>query len=255
MNELLLYVEILLPALIAGLLILLTHIPLGAKVLAKGIIFFDLAIAQLAAFGVVLSALLLDSAQEKWLTQSRAVCTALLGACFLYYLRTFSVKFQEAVIGIIFLLSSTGELLVLTKDPQAHDTFQQLMLGQILWVGYQDIAYLIVFTALIAFLWAVIKRWNEEMAFYVAFALAVTMSTQFIGVYLVFASLIIPALGSQKASKPWLTASFIGVSSYVMGLLLSALFDLPSGALISWCMVMMCGVCLSTKCIRLSLKS
>ncbi len=255
MNELLLYVEILLPALIAGLLILLTHIPLGAKVLAKGIIFFDLAIAQLAAFGVVLSALLLDIAQEKWLTQSIAVCTALLGACFLYYLRTFSVKFQEAVIGIIFLLSSTGVLLVLTKDPQAHDTFQQLMLGQILWVGYQDIAYLIVFTALIAFLWAVIKRWNEEMAFYVAFALAVTMSTQFIGVYLVFASLIIPALGSQKASKPWLTASFIGVSSYVMGLLLSALFDLPSGALISWCMVMMCGVCLSTKCIRLSLKS
>ena len=70
MNELLLYVEILLPALIAGLLILLTHIPLGAKVLAKGIIFFDLAIAQLAAFGVVLSALLLDIAQEKWLTQS-----------------------------------------------------------------------------------------------------------------------------------------------------------------------------------------
>ncbi|MFC3150414.1 metal ABC transporter permease [Litoribrevibacter euphylliae] len=239
MTDVMLHLEILLPAFLAGLVILVTHIPLGSKVLSKGIIFFDLAIAQLAAFGVVLSSLVLDFSDATWTVHAIALLTALSGACLLYALRKHSIKFQEAVIGTIFLLSSTGVLLVLTQDSSAHETFQQLMLGQILWVSYEDVLTLCGYTLVLIITWRLIQQFNKELAFYITFALTITMSTQFIGVYLVFASLIIPALASQKFQHRWLVASLVGISSYLVGLLLSALLDLPSGALISWCMVVM----------------
>ena len=69
-----------------------------------------------------------------------------------------------------------------------------------------------------------------------AFALAVTASVQVVGVYLVFSSLIIPALATRalRGRRQYAAAWFIGVAGYAIGLGLSALFDLPSGAIIVW---------------------
>jgi zinc/manganese transport system permease protein len=71
------------------------------------------------------------------------------------------------------------------------------------------------------------------------FALAITASVQLVGVYLVFASLIVPALATVGMSgKRQLVAAYaIGLAGYVSGLALSAVFDLPSGALIVWTLV------------------
>jgi zinc/manganese transport system permease protein len=72
--------------------------------------------------------------------------------------------------------------------------------------------------------------------FYALFALAITVSVQLVGVYLVFASLIVPALATSNLSgRRQLTAAYaVGVAGYAMGLVLSAIFDLPSGAMIVW---------------------
>ena len=74
--------------------------------------------------------------------------------------------------------------------------------------------------------------------FYGLFALAVTASVQMVGIYLVFSSLIIPALAVRNwpESRKMLGAYLIGAIAYVLGLALSAIFDLPSGAVIVWCL-------------------
>jgi zinc/manganese transport system permease protein len=72
--------------------------------------------------------------------------------------------------------------------------------------------------------------------FYAVFAVAVTASVQVVGVYLVFSSLIIPALatGTHAGKKALAMGNGLGALGYALGLALSALFDLPSGAVIVW---------------------
>ena len=89
---------------------------------------------------------------------------------------------------------------------------------------------------LLAALWL---GWVERLGrfgFYAAFALAVTASVQLVGVYLVFSSLIIPALAprAQRGARRHGLAYGLGALGYAVGLALSAVFDLPSGAVIVW---------------------
>ncbi len=226
--------DILLPAFITGLIILASHIPLGQRVLKKGIIFFDLAIAQLSAFGVVFFSTMFTPINHPLAIQLMAAGTAVAGALLLYRGRHLSVKLQEALIGILFMLSATGIMLLLAQDPHAGEKFNTLLLGQILWVSYQDLDNLLLLSLGIWGLWIVLGRVNKELAFYPCFALAITLSTQWIGVYLVFASLILPALVSQHYRYAKTVAFIVGGCSYLLGLIISALFDLPSGAVISW---------------------
>jgi zinc/manganese transport system permease protein len=77
----------------------------------------------------------------------------------------------------------------------------------------------------------------EGLPFYVLFAFAVTTSVQLVGIYLVFASLIIPALATLKISgrtARFGTGFLLGGIGYALGLALSAWLDLPSGAVIVW---------------------
>ena len=81
----------------------------------------------------------------------------------------------------------------------------------------------------------------RDKGFYIVFAFAVTASVQFVGVYLVFASLIIPALATQRMQGPgslW-AAYLLGAIAYVAGILLSAVFDLPTGAVTVWTMALL----------------
>lgn len=110
---------------------------------------------------------------------------------------------------------------------------------QILWISYEDLDNLLLLTLGIGGLWWGLSRVNRELAFYPCFALAITLLTQWIGVYLVFASLILPALVSQNSRLPKTTAFVLGASSYLLGLVISALLDLPSGAVISWTLALM----------------
>jgi zinc/manganese transport system permease protein len=231
--------SILLPAFLAGLLVLTTHVPLGIRVLSKGIVFIDLAIAQIAGLGVIVAGLA-DIEPGGWQVQCAAALAALAGSLLLTWTERKWPDVQEAQIGVVFVLAATGGILLLAKNPHGGEYLRDLLAGQILWVSYRQLLVPLGVSVLtLAVLWG----WRErlpQLAFYLVFAIAVTASVQLIGVYLVFATLIVPALGSRRVASPrprLLLAYAIGVVGYAAGLVLSSALDLPSGALIVWCLV------------------
>jgi len=224
------------PALVAGLLVLATHVPLGTQVLDRGIVFIDLAIAQIAGLGVI-GADALGLPEGGIAVQLSAVCAALLGAWLLTWTERRAPQQQEALIGVMFILAACAGILLLAGNPHGGEHLKDLLVGQILWVNTTQLLWLAGVSALLlAALW---MGWVERLGrfgFYAVFALAVTASVQLVGVYLVFASLIIPALGTrmQRGRRRHVVAYGIGALGYALGLALSALFDLPSGAVIVW---------------------
>lgn len=129
--------SILIPAFIAGVLVLTTHVPLGQEVLKRGIIFIDLAIAQIAGLGLI-AAHTFDYELSPWAIQLIALGSALSGAIFLGWLERHFQDVQEAFIGVVFILSATGGLLLLANNPQAGEHLKDILSGQILWVDQQD---------------------------------------------------------------------------------------------------------------------
>lgn len=226
------------PAFLAGLLVLATHVPLGAQVLKRGIVFIDLAIAQIAALGVILA----DMAgfEQAWQVQLAAGAAALLGALLLTWTEKRWPEVQEAQIGVLFVLAATGGLLLLAHNPHGGEHLRDLLAGQILWVRYEQLSMPAIVTVLIAAAILLLRERIGRLGFYLLFAIAVTISVQLVGVYLVFASLIVPSLGVRNyapRARLW-CAWLIGIAGYAVGLLLSILFDLPSGALIVWCLAL-----------------
>ena len=228
---------IVLPAFLAGLLVLTTHIPLGAQVLKRGIVFIDLAIAQIAALGVIIaSSGELDP--HGWAVQVAAATAAVLGALLLTWTEKRWPDVQEAQIGVLFILAASAGLLLVAHNPHGGEHLQELLAGQILWVNYPQLLMPALGSAIIV---GVLFFFNDRLArlgFYLVFALAVTASVQLVGVYLVFASLIVPSLAVRhyRANRRLAFAYLLGAGGYASGLVLSILLDLPSGALIVWCL-------------------
>jgi zinc/manganese transport system permease protein len=231
------------PALVAGLLVLATHVPLGMEVLKRGIVFIDLAIAQVAALGVVV-AQAAGIAEQGLALQLAAVCAALLGALLLAWTERRTGQQHEAFIGVLFVLAASVGILVLAGNPHGGESLRDLLVGQILWVTTSQLLVLAGLSAVLLAWIAVggIHRFGR-FGFYAAFALAVTASVQLVGVYLVFCSLIVPALGTSGfiGRRRQVLAYGLGAAGYALGLALSALFDLPSGAVVV-CTMAACGL-------------
>jgi zinc/manganese transport system permease protein len=228
--------SILLPAFIAGLLVLATHIPFGMKVLERGVIFADLAVAQIAGLGVILAALL-NLTEKPLVVQLIAGASALCGAALLAWIEKRMAEVKEACIGLTFVLAASGGILLMSRDVHAGEHLKDLLVGQILWVSTNQLIATASLTVALLSLWRWSKLKTHYLGFYGMFALAVTASVQLVGVYLVFASLIIPALATYRIKRRRaLYALAIGTAGYAAGLLLSAWFDLPSGATVVWAM-------------------
>jgi zinc/manganese transport system permease protein len=224
------------PALVAGLLVLATHVPLGTQVLDRGIVFIDLAIAQIAGLGVI-GADALGLPEGGPAVQAAAVCAALAGAWLLTWTERRAAQQQEALIGVMFILAACAGILLLAGNPHGGEHLKDLLVGQILWVNSTQLMWLGGVSAVL--LAALRLGWVQRLGrfgFYGVFALAVTASVQLVGVYLVFSSLIIPALATRahRGARRHAVAYGIGALGYALGLALSALFDLPSGAVIVW---------------------
>lgn len=229
-------VSIIGPAFIAGLLVLMTHVPLGRKVLQRGIIFLDLAIAQSAAFGVVLAGLLFEEENTLFIQLSAGV-SAILSALLLNWTERYWPQYQEAIIGSLFVLMATGSIIALAGNPHGGENLKELLVGQILWITWDQLWSAAVISSLV--LGCVLYFKHPLLNFYCPFAVAVTMSVQLVGVYLVFASLIIPALATIRLSNAgWKIKAFlVGAVGYGLGLISSSVFDLPSGAVVVWSLV------------------
>lgn len=232
--------SILLPAFFAGLVVLLSHVPLGREVLTRGIIFIDLAIAQFAGLGLIIANRLGFEAYGLEM-QFFALCGALVGAALLSVTERFLSEQQEAGIGILFVLAATASLLLLANNPHGGEQLQDLLVGQILWAEWSQLLPALLVGVVTLWLYQKHRALFKSNGFYLLFAVAITQSVQLIGVYLVFATLIIPALASLKLNQQGgqqglVFALSLGIIAYAIGLVLSAAFDLPSGAVIVWAM-------------------
>jgi zinc/manganese transport system permease protein len=240
MNLLSTDLSILGPALIAGLLVAISHVPLGQQVLARGIVFIDLAIAQVAGLGVI-AANSFGLPVEGWGAQAAAGAAALVGALLLTWTERKRAEVQEALIGILFVLASTAQILLLANDPHGGENLKELLAGQILWVSNDQLIRTAVLTAIFAIVWF---RWRERIGrvgFYVLFAVVVTASVQLVGVYLVFTSLIVPAVATYRhAANRQLSFGYaLAFASYLAGLAASVVTDLPSSPVIVWAMAIL----------------
>jgi len=223
--------DILGPAFTAGLVVLATHVPLGREVLRRGIIFLDLAVAQIAGLGVVAAGALLGEAHGL-VIQGSALAAALTGALVLAWCERRWPQIQEAIIGSVFVIAASLGLLILANDPHGGEQLKDLLVGQILWVGWGQIGVAALVTAIVLSAWFGLAG-RRKLLFYPLFALAITTSVQLVGIYLVFASLIIPALAARARQPGTMGYAYAtGVTGYATGLALSGLLDLPAGPLV-----------------------
>ncbi len=228
------------PAFLAGTLVLSIHVPLGQEVLKRGIIFIDIAIAQIAALGVI-AATVFGGELASWQIQLFAGLSAIGGALLIHWLEKNHSAVLEALIGLIFVLAASGALLLASYAPHSDELLHDLLVGQILWVNYEQLLWVMALYIPLLVVWFTSRSTQRPMVFYLVFSLAVTASVQLVGIYLVFASLILPALASRHIVKPktrLLTSYIIGLSGYLLGLIASLLFDLPTGAITVWTLLL-----------------
>jgi zinc/manganese transport system permease protein len=242
--------------LLACLLLALILPVLGRHVLARGVIFVDLALAQIAALGQSV-AFLLGADPHDPSTYYWSFGFTLLGAALFSFLwdREHSVL-QEAFIGISFALATAATLLLLSNAPHGAEHVSGTLSGEALgWVTWRDIAIMAaLFLPVGAFLFASrrklklcsedpkqakqmglsVKKW--DFLFYASFGLVVTSSVKVSGVLAVFSFLIVPVVCSTllgrrgPAQLVWAWAIAFVVS--VLGAVLSYLRDWPMGATI-----------------------
>ncbi|WP_415899167.1 metal ABC transporter permease [Neptuniibacter sp. QD48_11] len=224
-----------LPALVAGLLILASHVPLGRQVLKRGIVFIDLAIAQLAALGTILATQwhFHDAEHDHGalISTLMAVLFSLLGVALVAWINRNLPDWREAFIGLIYVASASLLVLVVAGQPQGGQALTRTLSGDVLWLTWADLVPLGVMAIVIQLL-ALFRPQSLERFFYIAFAVTITLSVMKAGIYLVFACLIAPALAAQVRGKSVGWAYLVGVIGFVVGLLLAWSFDLPAAATI-----------------------
>jgi len=223
---------ILWPAFIAGLLVTATHVPLGMQVLERGIVFIDLAVAQIAGVGVILADYL-GWHPSGAAVQIAALSAALCGAALLTWTERRWPEVQEAIIGVVYVLASSAAILLLAKNPRGGENLKELLVGQILWVNPAHLPLEALIYAAILALWFGFRERLGRIGFYGLFACAVTVSVQLVGLFLVFITLVVPALATYYSRhRRYLKAYAVGVLGYGIGLLASLWLDLPSGSMI-----------------------
>jgi zinc/manganese transport system permease protein len=245
--------EILWVPFLACLVLTGIHVYLGLHVLARGVIFVDLALAQVAALGITVAFLAghpIQSEAAYWY----ALAFTLGGAALFAGTRTSHAPIpHEAIIGIVYAVSAAVAILVVDRAPQGGEHIKQLLVGSVLTVSGGEVARLALLYAIVGTLHWLARRPLLEISFdpdgaaaagrriglwdflfYASFGLVVTSSVRVAGVLLVFSYLIVPA-----AVGALLTASVavrlavgwaLGFAVSVLGLWASFVLDLPTGA-------------------------
>lgn len=241
---------ILLPAFVMSAVMILSHTYLGLHVLARGIIFVDLALAQVAALGVSI-AFLLGEEPHGLSAQLYAFAATLTAAFAFAGLRRISGKTtREVIIGCVYVVATALSIVILSRSSQGMEELKSLFNGNILWVRWQEIAVVAGATALLALLHLVYrKRFYDlsftaedtnkpgflwEFLFFASFAIVITLAVNVAGVLLVFAFLIIPAFSASLVARSLvgrlLMGWGLGLFGAGAGLWLSFTADLPVGA-------------------------
>src|SRR5437588_8754976 len=228
---------------------------LGLHVVQRGIIFIDIAMAQMASLGICL-AVLLHLDLESWTTFGIALTFTLVGAAlFSVTGKRASQIPQEAVIGIAYVVAAAAAVLLLSRAAEGDEQIKNMLVGNILLVSPREVwerfalfiavgifhfifrknFLLVSFNRDAAYQKGLHVRWWDFL-FYAVFGLVVTSFVRIAGVLLVFSYLIVPAVcGINLANRTrprlllgWIIATIGGLG----GLFWSFYGDLPSGAAI-----------------------
>lgn len=250
-------VQLIIPPFVACMVFVAMLGYLGVHIIARGVIFVDLALAQMAALGTTTALLVgLDAGSASGYVFAFGFAT--LGALLFAITRSTSGKPRvphEAIIGIVYVVASAATLLVADKAPHGAETIKEALAGTILWVTWPQIGRLAVAYAVIgAFHWALRRRFftlsmEEDRAiaegwrvrwwdflFYFSFGVAITLAVPIAGVLLVFTFLVVPAALAFLFTRQvrllialsWGSAAVAAAA----GLMVSFRYDLPTGPVI-----------------------
>ena len=225
----------------------------GLHILTRGVIFVDLALAQLATVGIAL-AMLFGFEPVSLEASALGFAFTVAGAALFAWMRRIDERIvpHEALIGITYVVGSAAMILVLSGSPHGSENIKSLLVGAILWITWPEIGWMaLIYGALAALHWIWRERfialsYNRprerrhdtfwDFLFYLIFGVIVTSSVRTAGVLLVFSFLIIPAVMSAFFAKGLgarlLVAWALGALGSALGILVSFQIDLPTGAAI-----------------------
>ena len=227
----------------------------GLHIIRREIIFVDLALAQVAALGTCV-AILLGHEPDSWAAYAWSLGSTLMGAAVFTLTRSRDHRVpQEALIGIVYVVAAAAALLVLSRNAEGNEELRRTLVGDILLVRPEEIArsfalYLAVGAAHFVFRHRFLaisfgtdpaeksklsmRTW--DFLFYGSFGLVVTSFVHIGGVLLVFSYLIVPAVCASLLIESFTARLIFGwviaTTGGVVGLYLSYVFDLPTGATI-----------------------
>jgi zinc/manganese transport system permease protein len=229
------------------------HAYLGVHVLAREVVFVDIALAQIAALGAT-AAFLAGYEMDTWESYAFGLSATVLGALVLALTRSQHRHVsQEAVIGVVYAVSSAAAVLLADRAAHGAEQVRTMLVGNLLAVRGPEVAKVgVLYASIGVFHWlcrrpfflistdpstAYRKGWRVRLwdfLFYASFGVVVTSSVRIAGVLLVFSYLIVPALAGimlgrtvvQKLLIGWAFGALVSV----IGMVASASLDLPTGA-------------------------
>lgn len=224
----------------AALLLVGIHTYFGLQVLTRGVIFVDLALAQIAALGATV-AFMLGYAPQSAAAYAYSLAFTLAGAALLAATRSWAGRVsQEALIGVIYVVGAATAFLLVDRAPQGAEHIKQILTGNILVVSAPDVLALIplyLAVGIAHYLVAARTRttgWSSELGFFASLGVVVTSSVALAGVLLVFSFLIMPAaigmIFADRFGRQLIIGWGAGVAASLVGLSISYAADLPTGA-------------------------
>jgi zinc/manganese transport system permease protein len=238
-------------ALLAALVLAGIHAYLGYHVVRRGVIFVDLALAQMAALGMAVAVLVGVQEHPVW-SYLLPLGMTLVGAASFAWLRTQERKVPlEAFIGVVFATAQALVFLLLERSPSGPEHVKETLVGAIYTVAPSHVLHVAVLYALVGVLHFLLRRpffeitddperakaagrrlFAWDFLFYASFGLVVTSSVKIAGVLLVFGLLVIPAVaGVLATSTPGRALALGWVLAFVassLGILASVQLDLPA---------------------------
>lgn len=224
------------------------HCYLGLHVLARGVIFVDLALAQVAALGTT-AALLYGFDHHDRESYFISLGFTLVAASFFAFANRAREKIsQEAIIGIVYAFSSAAVVLLVDRLAHGAEHLKYALVGQLLWVTWEDVARVVGIYAGVSLIHYIFRKqfishsferkksWFWDFLFYALFGVVITSSVHLAGVLLVFAFLIVPSIVSsffyQSLRGRLVFGWLLGFVLCSAGMYFSYIWDLPSGAAI-----------------------
>ncbi len=250
------FLEIMLRPFVACMILVTIHSYLGLHVIAREVIFVDLALAQMAALGTT-TGLLFGVARTSPTAQLFAIAAVVVGAAIFAATRSRHLGRvpQEAIIGIVFVMASAAAILIANRVPAGGEAIKEILEGTVLWVTWPTIVRLAAAYVVLAVYFLALRRRFETISFepqkavaqgwrmrwwdflfYLGFGLVITFSVPIAGVPLVFTFLVVPAVTAFLfATRPMALVAIswaTGVVGSTIGLASSYVTDWPTGPLI-----------------------